>query len=337
VALLGSNPFQLDAVYGQDNVFSWSITAMILLLALHVPLLRNRPQRMKSVLVVAAVTGILMATIRQVRSEPMPMLASPLLVYLTLYRAKLWQRALPIVVCLAALFSASRIYGAGLERKFHKAQEITRNAGGIPFTGPFVQYHEFWHPVWCGLGDFDQKYGYAWDDRKAYAYALRTAEAKAGHRIALNPTFWAQVESYDGHGYYPKPFFEVLPGYHDIIREKVWGDIRRDPGWYLDILGKRLVRILEQTTPVSLAAGGSRVGLQTSWLGPLAVALFLGLLVARRWADAKLLAFSSPLSLVAFLVYSDRGMTSYSCFHVVGVALLVAFSVAGVRRVLGMR
>ena len=28
-----------------------------------------------------------------------------------------------------------------------------------------VAGHAFWYPVFCGLGDFDTKYGYEWNDR----------------------------------------------------------------------------------------------------------------------------------------------------------------------------
>ena len=37
--LFGSNPFQLFAVYRQENVFSWAVTALVLVLAINVPVM----------------------------------------------------------------------------------------------------------------------------------------------------------------------------------------------------------------------------------------------------------------------------------------------------------
>jgi hypothetical protein len=42
VAFLGSNPFQIYEIYGNDNIFGWPITVAILMLALHVPILSRQ-------------------------------------------------------------------------------------------------------------------------------------------------------------------------------------------------------------------------------------------------------------------------------------------------------
>ncbi len=337
VALLGSNPFQLYAIHGQDNVFSWSITAMIVLLALHVPLLGPGRKSLRLVLGVAVATGLFMAVVRHVRSEPTPMLIAPILVYATLSRAKLRERIVAVVLCLGVLVVGEGLVAKRLESKLHTAQRAIATAGGVPYNGPLVLHHEFWHPVFCGLGDFDTTHGYAWDDRVAYRYALGVAEKRAGKQLDYNPTFWAQKRSYDGGGRYPIPFFEDLPGYHDIVREKVLRDIKSEPGWYLGILAKRTQRILTETTPVALNVAGKSFAFASPWLGPAAVALLLVLLAMRRWGDAKLLFFAAPLSAPALIVYSDRGMTSYTSFHVVGVAVAIAVAVDVVRRQLSGR
>jgi hypothetical protein len=324
VALLGSNPFQLDAIHGQDNVFSWGITAMIGLLALHVPLLGPGRKSRRLVLGIAIATGLFMALVRMVRSEPMPMLAAPLLVYATLSRAKLRERVLPIVAALGVFTAAGWLMTWRIEAKLRHAQEVIAAAGGTPYTGPVVHHHEVWHPVFCGLGDFDETHGYAWDDRVAYAYVLRVAEARAGKKLGLNPHFWAQRDSYDGAGLYPVPFHEKIPDYHQIVRGKVLGDIRRDPGWYLGILRRRVERILTETTPIALTARSGSIALSAWWIGPACVALLVFLVVRGRWSDVKLLLFATPLSAAALFVYSGRGMTSYSSFHVVGAAIVLS-------------
>ena len=61
-------------------------------------------------------------------------------------------------------------------------------------------------------------------------------------------------EAWDAAGKYYRTPYE-LPHYEEVIRDKVLGDIRRDPVWYLGILWKRAGRILTETSPVRLAAG----------------------------------------------------------------------------------
>src|SRR5690606_8937827 len=71
VALLGSNPFQLFEVNGRENVFGINISVAILLLAIHVPLLQRwwRPHP-RWVFLWPLCVGVLMSTVRTVRSEP---------------------------------------------------------------------------------------------------------------------------------------------------------------------------------------------------------------------------------------------------------------------------
>lgn len=59
--------------------------------------------------------------------------------------------------------------------------------------------------------------------------------------------------------------------------------------------------------------------------GLLVIPVLAGAALARAWPLVLLTAFLLPLSLPALLVYSDRGMAFYSCYHlvpaVVGLAL----------------
>jgi hypothetical protein len=116
-----------------------------------------------------------------------------------------------------------------------------------------------------------------------------------------------------------------MPGYHDALRSKVLGDIARDPLWYLGILAQRAGRILTETTPVRLRWGGGWVTLPMHGLVVLPV---LGVLAwARAWRLVKLIVFFAPLSLMALVVYSGRGMCYYSCYHLAVAAVLVALLV----------
>ena len=70
VLLIGSNPFQVDSVYANNNVFGWPITVTVLMLGLHLSFMRDRPPRLVAAIVVALASGAILGTVRQVRTEP---------------------------------------------------------------------------------------------------------------------------------------------------------------------------------------------------------------------------------------------------------------------------
>ncbi len=321
VWLLGSNPFQLFVTYLQENVFSWSITTMILFLAIHLPLFDKRLRAPSWYpWAAAAATGVLMAIVRNFRSEPTTMLAGAMLIFLTMGWRPWKVRGAAILVMLVTVWVGSKASVSYLEKKFVRAAETVSRVGGSAYNGPREYAHEFWHPVWCGLGDFDTKYGYEWQDLTAYRYTLPALQRM--HPDITFVPFLIQPRHWDEAKVYPVMFFET-PGYHDLIRRKVVGDIKRDPKWYVDILEKRIERILERTTPVGLATAEKHYYLSGGLVGLACVPLLLLLLVTRRWTEVKLLLFSTPLSITPFLIYSDGGMTCYSCFHVFGLFILL--------------
>ncbi|MDP3277160.1 MAG: hypothetical protein Q8Q09_18355 [Deltaproteobacteria bacterium] len=326
VALFGSNPMQLSAVYFEENIFCWPIASLALVLALNAVLLPGKaPRRPWHPFALALSTGVLLALIRTVRSEAAVLMASAALLYVTL-PIRWWRRGALVLTMLVTFSSVGALCTRYFISSSAHAATVVRRVGGVPYTGPIESYHEVWHPIWCGLGDFDTTYGYAWSDFTAYTYALPVLERRAGRRLNLDPTRAPQVISYDGQGYYPIFFFET-PGYHDVIREKVLRDIRETPFWYAKILIKRTLRILEETTPVQFVVGSRKVmSLKSDWLGPFALLVLAHLLLTRRWGAAKLLLFSVPLSINPFLIYSGGGLTYYSCFHIVALAIAMAIA-----------
>jgi hypothetical protein len=215
-----------------------------------------------------------------------------------------------------------------LDYKFRKAAAKVEEVGGSAYTGPRYFYHEFWHAVWCGLGDFDTKKGYVWKDIETFKFVQPKLQAM--HPEEKIPAYYHLDRTYDKAGKYPV-FIGEISGYHDIVREKILSDIKSDPLWYLDILKKRVNRILSEATPVGIAfkedawrVGGRAVG----WMW---IPLFAFVLAARRWWYAKLMLFSWPLSISAIVVFSDRGVAWYSTYHIFGVFVLVALVAEGAR------
>lgn len=339
VVFLGSNPFQIYEVNANDNVFGWSITTAILLLAIHLPLLTSKRVDPRWAFAWPIGTAVLMSTIRTFRSEPMPMLAGALLAYaftrFTGQRSKreTWVRRSALVASFFVVFFAgSQVWTRYFLHKAAEASAVLTKIGGHPYPGNIRMYHHFWHPVWCGLGDFDKKYGYVWDDTRALAYAKPILENEL-HQYVPSPTFFGTAknldEFWDADGFYKKLPYDI-PNYNEIIRDKVLADIRKDPKWYLEILYKRAERILTEATPVRLS---TRSGF---WDVPLlSCKLYLPLLLlavlARARLAAKLLVFTLPTVTTAMIVYCDRGIPWYGIFHLLMAAILVAVGIEALR------
>jgi hypothetical protein len=185
-------------------------------------------------------------------------------------------------------------------------------------------HHTLWHPVWAGLGDFARDRGYSWGGTPAYEYAIPEIKRRFGTNYEFSNETGYLLQNLDSEkGYRISP--ENLPNYPVVMREKVLGDIREDPLWYLGVLRSRVVQIFGHTTPIRLGFGAAYIDLPFSgWLFLPALALVLA---ARRWDQAKLLAFYLPLSLPAFLIFSLGGLTNPSAFHIVTFGLMTCWIV----------
>jgi hypothetical protein len=325
VLLLGSNPMMLFSMYKQDNVLGWPIAVAMIILGAHMPLLFDAygHARKRWAWAIPIGTGIFIALMRTVRSEPTLMAASALLAYLAMGGVD-WRRRLSFsFVFVGVLAVASAGSSRWMLHKFEVAERTMEQAGGEPYPGPRVLYHEIWHPIYCGLADYDTKYGYMWDDRVAYRYARPILLEKYGVRMPpIRPDAWGNSEEFwDPQHKYPI-FVHEVPHYHDVIRDKVVSDILHDPKWYLGILGKRVERILKETTPLSVQiAKDAPLQSSSPLFGPLCVALAALLALTRRWSWLKLLVFTLPLSAPAFVIFSGKGMTYYSTYHIFGFVI----------------
>jgi hypothetical protein len=331
VLLLGSDPFQLSAVYYQSNVFGWPITTTLLVLALHVPLLGGRRTSPLYYWTLPIVTGILLATIRQIRTEPVLVIGAAGLSYL--FASPLRWRVRPVLTLLlgVSFFWGGQEWQRFFDRKFAEAYRVVQTAGGHPYDGPRQFHHFVSHALWCGLGDFDRKHGYQWSDVAAIAYALPVMKERYGfvpQGYEAGELDDPRVEPltlgvcWDPACKYPKTIFET-PEYVEVIRDKIVHDVVSDPAWYVTILAKRLLRILTTTTAPSLHLGDGWLlrlpDLPLYGFGALVVA---GLLArARRWRDLGTIAFTLPLAAPALLVYSGAGVTYYGVYHLVAFAI----------------
>jgi hypothetical protein len=291
-----------------------------LVFALHVPLIWGRPRR-AYVFAMPIVTALLLASVRQMRTEPVLIAGSVLLTYVFVAQPRL-QRAVMCSSFVIVFGLASSLWSRWFDAKWEEAQRVVAEAGGHPFPGAREKHHLVWHPIWCGLGDFGEDKGYRWDDRVAAQYALPLLASKYGVEVPKwDPSSYVIADTFvdPGKRYYQVPF--LLPHYTDVVRDKVLADIKGDPLWYFGVLLRRAWRVLAETTPLSIAVGAYAVRIPFHGLFALAIAVFA--LAKRRRALALSFVFLLPLSTTAIAIYSGGGVPNYGCYHLVPAALLV--------------
>lgn len=332
VVLLGSNPFQVSEVFARDNVFGWVILAGVLMLALHLTLLQDRRPSTAALVLVPVLAGLVLGTLRHIRSEPVLVGVSCVLAYATARGLRPRTRALLVAVFAGAFLGTSAAWSAYFEAKFREARAVVTAAGGHPYDGPRHAHHFVWHALFCGLGDFDRTHGYAWNDVAGIDYALPIMKARGfvaeGYPAVEKQPFDALTLGvyWDRARKYARTPFEV-PEYTAVIREKVLHDVTHEPLWYLSILARRVWRLLTDTTPPAFVRGdgtGWRLPRSAAWgFLPFAVAAVLGR--ARSVFLLKVLVFTLPLAGTALLVYSGGGTAYYAIAHLVAFALVLAW------------
>jgi hypothetical protein len=318
VLLVGSDPFQIVETYGRGNIFSIPISVALLVLAAHLRFLTGRKGIDALAWVIAVVSGAALATFREIRAEAGVIAVSAIAAYLVA-RAPLARRFVLVgVFVLASVITgyAWTRYWAG---KFVQAEQFVARAGGEVFRAPHSSHHAFWHAVCCGLGDYGGDRGFSWDDRVAFRWATTRDPATNPNPIPYHYTGdYYLEETFDGvHHIAPTD----LPEYNRLVRARVLTEIQRHPWWYAGILWQRLIAIQRDATPAALSLVSATLPVPgAGWLtGP--VLLFT--LWRRKFFHAMIILFVLPLSAVALLVYSAKGMTSYGIAHLIALAVAI--------------
>ena len=221
-----------------------------------------------------------------------PLFARGCLIFITLSKATWKRRAAMLGIFLVSYALIGQACQQYFRVKHNEAVSFVHAAGGS-ITPRLTRAK--WFAVWAGLGDFDEKYGFLWDDR-AVSSALEA----------------------------------IPPGRssEDTLRNDVLLTIVKDPTWYARILAKRVWRILAENTPVSIAFGSDRLTLISPGFVVALISLFVpALLVVRQeWFFLKALIFPSAIALTPLLVYSGHGVTYYSTVHLFSFAILVTLT-----------
>lgn len=323
VAFLGSHPFQLAEIYGKGyitdldgitwatgQVFSIPISITILLLAFYLPLIFNVKVSKYYLWSLPIISGVVIGSARQVRGENVGVIFSILLCYILINCIPWRKKFLMMSLVVISFLLTSQSWSIYFNYKFAQASQIVKNVGGHPLSvDDKLQYHPFWSTIMAGLGDFDLSKGYAWNDYVIYDYVCPILESQ-GELEGRACRDFSEI-------YVKVPW--TIPAFETISRDKVLGDIVSDPIWYLDILYKRLQRILTDVTPPRLGIGAHYFDIPVS--SGILIPLFILLAIVRKWPYLKLIVFTLPLATGALIIYSGKGTTYYSIFLQIGIAI----------------
>ena len=318
VVLVGSSSFQTGETYAHGNVFSLTITISLLVLALNLEFFELVTRLGRRGLAIAAGTGLLLGCAREIRPEPMLIIFSLVILYGTMQGPTRRHRALLVLALLGSFAFTGLGWKTYFEAKRAQAIEFVREHGGVPDPNPAETHHPSYHAFFCGLGDFGQDRGYAWDDMVAFDYGLKRMHEQGMTDLVHTDLGRYRHKSLASEPYYLKP--TCMPEYNAALLAKIKTDVLGSPLWFGNILLKRIGRIFSDSTPLQLNVVFTVLEL------PLRLWLIIPILILfffrRRFFEIKVILFFSTLSVVPFVLYSGAGTTYYQIAHLVGAGLL---------------
>jgi hypothetical protein len=122
-------------------------------------ILFNRKASTPYLYVAAIVSTLLIGFSSEIRNEVSIVIVSLMLIYLFASTIQ-WRHKISLLAIIISLFILSKkSIQSYFDYKFDEATELVEQSAGHVYTGERISGHKFWHPVFCGLGDFDTKYG----------------------------------------------------------------------------------------------------------------------------------------------------------------------------------
>jgi hypothetical protein len=312
--MISSSEFQAYQV--THGSFSYIITGATFTVACMAPFLFGKPLRPAAIVVRLLLCSSFIVLCGNVRTTAMCMFLGPPLVLLFYRRLSVARRALLLATYLAVFAAVYRGTQTYFNHKFEQAIKFVEAVGGVPYLGERTNNHPFWHPIWCGMGDFDEEYGHVWRDARAWKVAEPTMRMRG----------WQHPEMDDTKGDYYT--LCTNPLYEEVIRGIVLKDIRNDPMWYLGIIGKRIRRTFTEWQQPRLELVFRTIELPKSFVPYLAatcVFLLLGM-----WAELKLVVLTLPTAALAIAITTCTNGHYYLIAHLVCGAVILVCVVNGI-------
>lgn len=318
--LVISSPFYLYEIFNNENIFALVSLTGVFLLGIHLILVLKNFRW--TFLWIPLISGLLIAFVNSIRTEVMACLISCLMVYFFSPGISILKRMALTGVFLFTFFLSAKSIDHYFARKYEETTRFVQQHGGIPFAGGRTLRHPAWHPVYCGLGDFDTKYGYHLHDTAVYHYVLPILRKQLNEPLIYpGKTKYSMGEYYDSsHHYYKKP--ETIPGFDKVCKEKVIHDISNDPLWYAEIILKRIVYFFTQSSPVAIRF--YKLNLNIPFTGWIFFPLALCFVYYKKWKEFLLLIFLLPSSASTILMFADGQNSFMSAYPLLMAALLLS-------------
>lgn len=318
VGVMLTTPFYIYEIFGNENIFGAMAALFLGLLGLNADFLFNKKLR-KWCWIAPVASGVLIGFFNEIRGEISILLVSMLILYTLTKTLNLYQKIAFAFIVISLFVLTSKGIKVYFDVKFLEAHELVKESGGHPYDGPRLKGHRFWHPIFCGLGDFGGKYGYEWRDAAAYFYAFPILQKRYKTNLVMNK-YGNLLNFYDkAKIYYVR--FDDIDEYEEIVKEKVLRDIQNDPIWYATVLFKRGMRVLSQTVPIP-------------YMGWVMLLLLPFLVFLRKWDLLILIVIGFPLSATPIIIYSGGNTTSNSIYPILTLAVIIYFFIYLVRNVL---
>ena len=299
VMMINFTPFFIYEVYIKQNIFGLAASTFLIVVGLNLPILFSKSVMPFKTISNIIISGALIGFFSQIRNEISIVLLTLILIYVCSNSFKLAYKIIYISLGFIAFYGTTHAIQAYFNAKFDQTTQFVQQHGGHVYTGGRTTGHKLWHPIYCGLGDYDEKYGYAWSDEDAYAYAVPILKNKYKIDVPYSDKTYLDTYYDKDKLYYKK--FDEMPEYEQIVHDKVIHDMTNDPLWYINILIKRICKILTTTLPFP-------------FIGWFIFPLMYQLIKRKKWDFIKLIVVSLPLSVSSLIIYSGKGNTYNSIF-----------------------
>jgi hypothetical protein len=303
ILIVQFTPFFLYEVYTNPNIFALLASGYLIVLGLQLPYLEQHKLNYIGLLI----SGIIIALFTEIRNENLVVLGTLIILVIFIKNSVKYKLIAFILLLFSFIFTQLSIRKY-FDYKFDQTTQLLQKNGGNIYTGGRIKGHKFWHPIFCGLGDFDKELNYPTKDTVAYRYAVPILNEKYNLNIRYSGKYHTD-NYYDKDSlYYMK--FDEIPEYENILKDKVLLDIRSNPWWFTKIILKRIHRILSHTIPFKN-------------LGYISLILILTLIYFNKTIQVNIILSSLPLSISPLLFFSGGNATYNSFFPFITIWIII--------------
>ncbi len=308
VTIINLTPFFIYEIYQNENILALLASVFIIILGLNLKLIFNKKIKLLKLIIIAIITGLIIGLTSEIRGETIILIVSAILIYLFSRSFNFYLKILTLFLLVSSFYFTKIGIKNYFENNFKETYQLVKENKGHVYDGKRIEQHLFWHPIYCGLGDFDNKYNYEWQDRVAFKYALPILKEKYNLDFKYSGDLCLD-DYYDKDSLYYK-YLADFSEYEEVIKTKVLSDIKSDPLWYFTIIFKRIINILSNTLPFYI-------------LGWFFLILVYFLFKFRQINLLKLLVVSLPLSFTPLFIYSGSNATFNSFFPFLTITIII--------------